>query len=208
MARTDPSLHEIQQLLGTMCGGNFLGYHFASNHEDRLLALETILEHCYDSLVSDRQLSQNFNEDALTTQIVRQLQLIKVEATHDTRTGGHCDIHVTGADRFLWIAEAKIHRDFGWLQKGFAQISTRYGVAGYGRDHGEILIYCRVKEARKILEEWKNRLITARKDVNLVEDLKSPNLHFRTCHQCATSGLPFYIRHRIVPLYWAGKVSR
>lgn len=127
MSDTELSLSDIQALMKSVCDGNWVAYHFADSHEDRLVALENILEFCYNSLADDRQLNKNFREDALTVQIVRQLQLMRVEATHDTRRGGHCDILVVARDHFLWIAEAKIHRDFQWLKEGFEQLSIRYG---------------------------------------------------------------------------------
>ncbi|APX15057.1 hypothetical protein BWR17_03785 [Phaeobacter inhibens] len=150
-------------------------------------------------------LSQNQGEDELSVTIVEQLRFYKIEASHDTQTGGHCDIHVHGKDHFLWIGEAKVHDSYAWLEDGFLQLSTRYATGGYGQDHGEIVIYCRGKKGATVLEEWKTRLTEAHIDVDIYDDQIGSRLWFRSKHECENSGTPFHIRHRLVPLYFAPK---
>jgi hypothetical protein len=184
------------------CGGGVVDFHFAQSHEGRILALETILEYSYNGFVRNRHLKQDQSEDALTVEIVEQLRSFEIEASHDTQVGGHCDVHVIGKDHFLWLAEAKIHSSYDWLEQGFRQLSTRFGVSVHGQDHGEIIIYCRTKLAAKILAEWKDRLTAAHDDVKVYEDMIGTRLWFRSSHPCQSTGNSFFTRHRIIPLYW------
>lgn len=200
-----PSLAQMEALLGGMCDGAVFSFHFAKNHPDRVAALERIVEFSYDSLVRNRHLNQEQSEDELSVTIVEQLRFYKIEATHDTQTGGHCDIHVLGKDHFLWIGEAKIHKDYKWLEDGFQQLSTRYATGGYGQDHGEIIIYCRNKVGQDVLNTWKERLKVCQPGIEIYDDLAKTRLWFRSKHNCENSGLPFHIRHRLIPLYFAPK---
>ncbi|RWY75023.1 hypothetical protein [Rhizobium sp. WSM1325] len=186
-----------------LCGGAVTDYHCAQSHGGRVKALESILEYSYDALVRNRHLNQSHSEDALTTGIIEQLALLRIEASHDTQDGGHCDILIKGDDHFCWIAEAKLHRDYTWLVKGFLQLRTRCSNSVYGRDHGEILIYCRAKRAAEVLANWKEQLTTNIEDIVVFEDKIDTRLWFRSHHTCNSSGNRFFIRHRIVPLYWA-----
>lgn len=208
MSDTELSLADLLAVAKPLCGGSWLQYHFAKTHKDRLAALEGILEHCYNLLIDNRQLKKNLPEDELTVQIVDQLKMLHIQATNDERRGGHCDILVRASDHFLWIAEAKIHHDFLWLQKGFVQLSVRYGVSLRGRDNGELLIYCRNKDAAAVLRAWRDMVLGSYEGVSILEDEIDTQLYFRTRYPCETSGLPFNIRHRIVPMYWPGSTAK
>jgi len=200
----EPSIAQIAALVNDQCDGNVVAFHFAANHEARTQALEGILEYSYDGLVQNRHLNQKHSEDALSVQVIEYLKAFNIQASHDTQTGGHCDIHIVGKDHFLWIGEAKIHKDYGWLESGFIQLSTRYATGSYGQNRGEIIIYCRNKDAAGTLEFWKERLLELHPEVELTDDLISSRLFFRSKHKCETSGTDFYTRHRILNLYWAG----
>ncbi|TLP57487.1 hypothetical protein FEE96_19060 [Parasedimentitalea maritima] len=201
----ETSLSQIDALSGIMCDGAVSAYHLAKDHPTRVDALERIVEFSYNSLVRNRHLNQEQGEDELSVQIVEQLRVLAIQATHDTQTGGHCDVHVEGKDHFLWIGEAKVHGGYQWLEDGFQQLSTRYATGGYGQDHGEIIIYCRNRVGLDVLNTWKERLKAVQHGIEIYEDKTDTRLWFRSRHQCENSGLPFHIRHRLIPLYFAPK---
>lgn len=200
----EPTLLQLAALINEQCGGSVVAFHFANDHQSRTAALEGILEYAYDNLIENRHLNHGQSEDELSVQIVAYLKANGVQATHDTQTGGHCDVHVVGKDHFLWIGEAKIHKDYAWLESGFKQLSTRYGTGSYGQSQGEVIIYCRNRDAAKTLTTWKERMLEVFPDVEVVEDAVSTRLWFRTIHPCITSGNAFSTRHRIINLHWAG----
>ncbi|WEJ08437.1 hypothetical protein [Sinorhizobium prairiense] len=202
MDPTEPTLQQLLAVFGQQCDGAVMAFHLASSNDRRVAALEKILDFAYDDLVNDRHLNQKHGEDALSVQIIKQLKFVAIDANHDIQVGGHCDILVRARDRFLWIAEAKIHKSFGWLHKGFLQLSTRFGSAAEGRDHGEIIIYCRMAKAGDVLSRWKDYLLL-REPVEICEDRIDNQLWFRTRHTCPSSALYFYTRHRIIPLFWS-----
>uniref|UniRef100_UPI0040473A2C hypothetical protein n=1 Tax=Yoonia sp. TaxID=2212373 RepID=UPI0040473A2C len=201
----EPSLSKLTAILSAQCDGNLLAYHFANDHAARVRALEGVVEYSYTSLIKNSHLNQEQGEDELSVTIVEQLKILGIQASHDTQTRGHCDIHVEGVDHFLWIGEAKIHKSYAWLEDGFKQLSTRYATGGYGQDRGEIIIYCRVQNGAAVLTEWSKRLSAAFGDVEVVEDLIDNRLWFRTRHICENSGLPFHIRHRLLPMHFNPK---
>ncbi|WP_170515622.1 hypothetical protein [Ruegeria atlantica] len=184
--------------------GQSLAWLGAKTHDQRLLALRPMLEDCYRSLTDNRQVNQGHSEDALSQEIVDMLYRQQVDAAHDRRNGGHCDITVKARDGFFWIGEAKIHGGYQWLFDGFDQLSTRYAVAQFGRDNGEIIIYHRGQNSRLVLENWRDKLLEERSNVELVNDgIESGRLFFETKHNCVASGFDFFTRHTIVPMYHA-----
>jgi hypothetical protein len=82
-------------------------------------------------------------------------------------------------------------------------LSTRYGTAQHGRDHGEIIIYCWAENALQVLSNWRDHLISTIDGVSITEDsLASGRLSFRSEHVCKASGCVFKVRHSILPLYF------
>lgn len=182
-----------------------MAYHLATDHPTRVRALEGIIEYSYVSLTKNSHLNGDQGEDELSVTIVEQLKLLGILASHDTQTRGHCDIHIEGVDHFLWIGEAKIHDSYKWLEDGFKQLSTRYATGGYGQDHGELIIYCRVADSASVLTKWRDMLSEIYDDVEVTEDSIETRLWFRTQHKCVNSGLPFNVRHRIIPMHFKPK---
>ncbi|WP_415184294.1 hypothetical protein [Phaeovulum sp.] len=147
------------------------------------------------------------SEDALTIQIVSMLTMLSIPAAHDTENGGHCDILIKSKHRFKWIGEAKLYTSYVKLHNGFLQLSTRYGVAQEGADRGEIIIYHTKENSKQTLINWKNHLVE-HKLAELIEGADfsdSGQLSFRTRHACVSTGCNFFVRHRIVPLYFEPK---
>lgn len=182
-------------------GAEIWSYCHSSSADQKVEALERILDKIYDQLTANRRYYQGDSEDKLTINIVEKLQAIGIHASHDTDVGGHCDIVVESDNGdFRWLAEAKIHSSYDWLLKGFMQLATRYGVATQGKDRGEVIIYCRNENARQVLEKWLEFLARNKEEVSLEADKEENLLRFRTVHKCRTSGLSFRTRHSIIPL--------
>ena len=175
---------------------------FASSHCERVAILEEVLGQAYASLVDIRGIlaKEDRGEDEISMQIVQMLNAAGISATHDQHVNGHCDIIVNHDSGFGWLGEAKVHKDYGWLEDGFLQLSTRYGTALVGKDHGELIIYHRGGDSATVLDIWKTKLTAAHDMVGVTEDKITTELFFRTQHKCANSGCTFYVRHTIVPL--------
>ncbi|MER9526665.1 hypothetical protein NKI96_24365 [Mesorhizobium sp. M0292] len=200
MSSDGPTLEDLARLVGDMCNGAVVAYHFAATDKGRVRALERVLDFSYDSLVENRHLNQSHSEDALTVNVVEQLKGFLINASHDTQNGGHCDILVRGKGRFLWVAEAKIHNGYSWLEKGFRQLCT-YLTGSENQDHGEIIIYLRQQKANVVLHDWMRRLTGIRPDLS-VDDQVENSLWFRSSHSSEGTGRNLFIRHRIIPLFW------
>ncbi|MEL6392713.1 MAG: hypothetical protein AAFR97_08155 [Bacteroidota bacterium] len=175
---------------------------YASDHDSRITAIERIMDSAYKRTTMNANFHYEKSEDEITISIVDMIRFSGIDIAHDRKIGGHCDITILSSDDFLWIAEAKIHSSYNWLDKGFKQLATRYSTGSPGQDHGEVLIYCKVKDAKSVLETWRDELTTRHSDVVIVEDNIESQLRFRTTHVHERSGLTFYIRHRIVSVFF------
>lgn len=202
MSDGGPTFSDLEAMYSGQPLGQTLAWLGAKTHAQRLIALREMLQDCYRCLTDNRLINQNHSEDALSQEIVDMLCRQQVDAAHDRRVGGHCDVTVKARDGFFWIGEAKIHDGYQWLLDGFDQLSTRYGLAQYGRDQGEIIIYHRGKNSRKVLEHWRDRLFKNKVSVTLLSDeIIHGKLFFETSHKCEASGYTFIIRHTIVPMH-------
>lgn len=179
---------------------------FAQNHEARVNALQRSVDFACNWLVEHRnKMQKDDNEDLLTIQICGQLHGSGYQVEHDASIGGHCDVVVRGDCGFLWLAEAKKHSGYAWLDKGFRQLSTRYSSGLFGQDHGEVFIYCFVKDAKTMLEKWKCELVARNPEVTVSEDKGGNPLIFHSTHKHENTGSDFYVRHKVLALYWDPK---
>lgn len=182
-----------------------IDYVLAQNHRARVDAVQRSVDFACNNLIKHRDKKQGDNEDGLTVQVCDMLTHSGIKAAHNPSIGGHCDVVVEGKSDFLWLAEAKKHSDYDWLDKGFRQLCTRYSTGNPGQDHGEVLIYCFVQDAKAMLGKWKVELVRRNSYVTVSEDKKGNPLIFHSKHQHECSGLEFYVRHKVVTLYWSPK---
>lgn len=196
----DISLSAYLALFGSEAGGRAVRWQIAKEHQERIGILEEALSDCYNRLIETRGLNKKQSEDELSMQIVNMLCTAGIHATHDRHVNGHCDIVVDAKDGFMWLGEAKVHKDYAWLEDGFLQLSTRYGAAVTGRDHGELIIYHRQGDSKKVLKTWLQIIQENFPYVAIEEDSTEKYLNFRTKHKCQNSGCNFFVRHSIVPL--------
>jgi hypothetical protein len=178
-----------------------LEYLLAQTHEARLQAVQKGVDLACNELEQNKHEKQGYGEDALTLEVCSMLKMLGFQAAHDDDVGGHCDIVIKGDESFLWLAEAKKHSDYAWLDKGFQQLSTRYSTGVKGQDHGEVLIYCFNQNAKALLRKWREELVARNASVTTEESTCGNPLLFCSIHQHAASGLDFHVRHKAVALY-------
>jgi hypothetical protein len=174
---------------------------FASSHEERLEAVNQAIDWIVLEHSKTRQHRQGRSEDGLSIDVVTELKAIGFAASHDTQYGGHCDIVIEARDGFLWIGEAKIHKDYDWLLKGFQQLDTRYSTGLPGQDAGGIIIYYFGQNLTNVMATWQDRLVEARPDVQVTVCPINPLVR-NSIHTHKNSGLPFRIRHTPISLYF------
>ena len=139
------------------------------------------------------------SEDRITLDIINMLEQKAYDVSHDEDQRGHVDI-IVKKNSYIWIAEAKLHRDYQWLIKGIGQLQ-RYNT-GKIINTG-LLIYIKNKNAKKIINEWKtvickNSVCNFKKIIE--ED--SINLRFISIHEHDGSGLDIKIKHFPVLLHY------
>lgn len=172
--------------------------------EDILAQVDRAIDYALQEFSRTPKERQNRSEDALSIDLVTCLKCLGFQASHDTTTGGHCDIVIDGNFNFLWLGEAKIHDGYDWLLKGFEQLDSRYATAIKDQDHGGIVIYHFGERADRVMDKWEAHLRAKRADVNV--DARQPGeLVMNTCHIHARTGRPYYVRHVIASLYWNPK---
>lgn len=174
--------------------------HLAKTHDEIHSSVEEAVDFVLSEHIKTRHLRQRRSEDELTIDIVTDLKMLGLQASHDTSYGGHCDIVIEAIRDFLWLAEAKIHKDYDWLLKGFQQLDTRYSTGMPGQDTGEMIIYCKGQRADLVLTRWLDHLREKRPDVHVVEQSA---LTARTQHAHKSTGNQFRVRHKMVPLFFA-----
>lgn len=176
---------------------------YAQNHDGRVKSVRKLVDFACSELVKHREKKQDDDEDGLTVQVCSMLKVGGVKAVHNASVGGHCDIVVEERDDFLWLAEAKIHSSYSWLDKGFKQLTTRYSTGNPGQDHGDVLIYCFTQDASAMLTKWRKELSDRNPDVDTADGEQESPLTFASTHKHECSGLDFYVRHKAVSLFWS-----
>ena len=172
----------------------------ANDHEERLTQVEAAIDWIAQEHSKTRQHRYGRSEDALTTDIITDLRAMGFAASHDQDYGGHSDIVIEARDDFLWLGEAKIHRSYDWLLKGFQQLDTRYATALPGQDTGGLIIYCKTERIDQIMDRWCQRLLKKRPDVT-IETGANPLIR-RSTHVHNRTGRPFRVRHVPISLYF------
>ncbi|MCP9308678.1 hypothetical protein [Zymomonas mobilis] len=160
--------------------------------------IEWFIERAIRQLIMNKQHKQNLNEDKITIEIIDMLKCSGVPAQHDTEIGGHTDISISIRDDFLWLGEAKLWKGATYILGGFNQLFTRYSTGIPKQNRGGILIYFYDKNAKSFMEKWKEKL-SKEKTVDCGE---IDGLNFCSEHQHKSTGLPFYIKHFAIPLFF------
>lgn len=168
--------------------------------------LETLyadLESCLKRIEEDPKVRADDGEDRISQEIISMLVAMNYDASHDETVGGHSDIVVRAGKDFLFVGEAKIHKDYDYLLKGWNQLTTRYMRGTPHADHGALIVYVRVKNCASVVEKWAEHL-----DDQKLTDYKRgtcpvrQELGFRTEHKHESSGRTVHVRHIAVSMHW------
>jgi len=176
----------------------------ADTHEAFLELVEQAIDWIAQEFAKTRQHRLDRDEDGLTIDLVTTLKSMGFQASHDTAYGGHCDVVVEARGDFLWLGEAKIHKGYDWLLKGFQQLDTRYATALPKQDHGGMIIYCRQSRADQMMDKWASHLSAARPDV-AVQARGDGSLIFHSEHTHDATGRRYHVRHLPICLHFAPK---
>ncbi len=202
MSAPSPTIEQLRaQFDGTPAAAS-IDYWLAETHPQRVTAVNKGIDYACNLLEQSKNKKQGLGEDQITVDICNMLTTAGFDASHDANVGGHCDIVIKGKDLFLWLAEAKEHDAYEWLNKGFKQLSRRYSTGVLGQDHGAVIIYCYVADAASMLEKWRTKLLEKNADVKAEKSTDGNPLHFFSQHKHRSSGLPFHVRHKAVSMHW------
>jgi hypothetical protein len=162
-----------------------------------------------DDIIEDMQRHRTMHpttktEDQLTEHILAQLRCKQYSAERDSDIGGHGDMCVQ-KNGFLWIGEAKIHKDYQYLGDGFHQLCTRYSCPTNKTNHGGLIIYIYAQKGQEVIKEWMKRL----KSRGLVGFEEYGDISVTTCtinpainishHLHSATDYPYYVRH--IPIF-------
>ena len=178
-----------------------IGLIFASSADDMVALVDRAIDHIVQEFARTPKERKDRSEDGLSIDLVTSLKELGFQASHDTTTGGHCDIVVDGIYNFLWLGEAKIHKDYDWLLKGFNQLDSRYATATKNQDHGGMIIYCMGERVDQVMDRWREHLAKERPDVT-VGTRGDGELEFRSSHVHTRTGREYHVRHVPISLYW------
>jgi hypothetical protein len=174
----------------------------ADDAPERVRIIQAMIDFAASEFTKSADKKQGLNEDQLTQNIIEILMTAGIDAYHDVQAGGHCDIFVQASGNFMWLAEAKIHGAYGWLEKGYFQIATRYSSGIQGQDHGELIVYVFNKDCAAVFDEWLAFLTKNHPAVEQVSVDRSV-LTFVTRQAHVKSGLPYHVRHKFFVLHFA-----
>jgi hypothetical protein len=194
MGRTDPRINKFLDRILAETYDDFIKILY-QDFDDIILLIQENPEFYSDQ--HDRQ------EDKLTLEIRRNLVHLAYDASHETKHGGHTDLLVRKGS-YVWIGEAKIHRDYDYLWKGFLQLSTRYSTGDINQKNGGMIIYIFNQNTSLVMGKWQDRLKENYPSCDIKVCEKRPLAFFST-HIHEKSGNPFLIRHMPVMLYFDPK---
>lgn len=205
MSKAEWTLADLRKQFDGSARGAALDYFLAPDHDTRVAAIQRFVDFACNELEVHKNAKQGLEEDAITLELCSMLKIAGFQATHNESVGGHCDIVVRGDDLFLWLAEAKKHSDYAWLDKGFQQLATRYSTGVKGQDQGEVLVYCFNQDAKAMLTKWRKELEARNPGVKTSDAACKNPLLFCSTHQHSSSGSDFHVRHKAVALFWDPK---
>jgi hypothetical protein len=200
------SLHDLQLLAkGKPESEIHLAVLMIDSHLDFVGVITRSVDHVIRQMSRNPELRQDHSEDQLTIELVGMLKMLGLGARHDTKVGGHCDIAIDGPNDFLWLGEAKKHRqDYSWLHQGFQQLNTRYLTGQAGQDAGGIIIYSTFDRIDQLMERW--REVLSDKEAGITcEAIDPASSSFLSKHIHHRTGRELTVRHVPVSLHFGPK---
>ncbi|WP_316233407.1 hypothetical protein [Bradyrhizobium sp. SZCCHNPS2010] len=163
------------------------------------------IDTAFRRMAENPELRRGRSEDELTIELINLLKQNDIDATHEAKVGGHCDITIRGPNDFAWLAEAKRHsKGYPWLYQGFQQLNTRYSTGLPQHDKGGLIIYTYKPNTLNQMGGWSAYLQANQKGL-VVSPYGADPLSFLSTHQHERSGLPYEVRHIPLSLYFAPK---
>lgn len=172
------------------------------SYDDFVDIIRNVLKRVIKTIVRGRNHFQGMGEDQITYHIISHFDAYGFSSSHDKQVGGHVDITVE-FDDYLWYGEAKIHSSYLTLQRGWAQLTTRYMTGMVDEDRGAFLIYNFNKDAVSVTATWREVMEEQYSDVVLgdVED----DLNFVCSGTHEGTGRKYIVDTYNIPLYFDPK---
>lgn len=156
-------------------------------------------------MAENPELRKDRKEDELTIELVTLLRQIDIDAHHEAKVGGHCDITIRGHSDYLWLAEAKRdNQGIDWLYQGFQQLNTRYSTGLPQHDQGGMILYLYSPNILARMNIWQHHLGETHQGIAFTACDNNP-LSFISTHTHERSGLPYRVRHIPLSLHFEPK---
>ena len=176
------------------------------NYDEFIRVLYIDIDYCIAKIEEDPFVRRDDGEDRLTAELINMLNCKNYDVAHDEKVGGHSDIVVRHLAGYLWLGEAKIHKDYAYLEKGFNQLCTRYAPGTPNADQGALIMYIRVEDCASVVSEWRSRLRALDLPEYTDEDCPSRDvLAFYSQHKHEGSGRVMRVRHLAVKQHFDPK---
>jgi len=164
------------------------------------------VDHALRQMAQNPELRQAKGEDELTIELVSLLNMMDIEAGHDTKVGGHVDIRIKGKRDYHWLAEAKKHKqDYAWLMQGFQQLNTRYTTGLAGQDKGGFIVYSDHARIDRTMSKWRDHLEEQKIEGMSFSNCELNDLSFQSTHPHDRTGRPLEVRHIALSIYFDPK---
>jgi hypothetical protein len=182
-----------------------IGLLFVADYPTFVEIINRAIDTSFRRMAENPELRKSRSEDELTIELINLLKQNDIDAHHEAKVGGHCDITVRGPNDFAWLAEAKRHsKGYPWLYQGFQQLNTRYSTGLPQHDKGGLIIYTYRPNTLDQMRKWSDYLQANQKGL-VVSPYGADPLSFLSTHQHERSGLPYEVRHIPLSLYFAPK---
>jgi len=203
MSLDNLKLSDLQKLQDDIPGlGNFPSRLLVKTYDDFIDVLYKDL----DEIILDTEQNPDLysptdKEDRLTIEIKKQLRCMGYDALHDFKIGGHADL-VVRLKAYIWIGEAKIHRNYEYLWQGFQQLFTRYSTGEWNQKDGGLIIYIFQNNLAGIMKKWQEYLLKQElPDCDLKACPTRPQAFFSS-HIHPKSGTSFRVKHMPIMLHF------
>lgn len=154
-------------------------------------------------ITADPSSKQDMTEDELTEFLRVGLKSMGFNATHDTKTGGHCDLVIEEHGDLKWLGEAKKvdETDSSWLLDGYLQLTTRYTNGRLEQAHGGMIIYSYIENTVKMMSTWQKYLLGKNPKIS-IDSTNDSGTIFTTRENLSSSGTDYFVKHIPVQLFF------
>lgn len=201
------SLRELELLARTeqekISLGRMMLHLGPSPYETFVGLVERAITFVVGEITTDPSSKQGMSEDELTEFLRLGLKSMGFNATHDTKTGGHCDIVIEEHGDLKWLGEAKKvdETDSNWLFQGYLQLTTRYTNGRLDHAYGGMIIYSYIENTVKMMATWQKYLFEKQPSASL-HDSNTTGTVFTSKDVIASSGTDYFVKHIPVQLHF------